>query len=198
MTASTTTAATTKTSAPRRLAGVEGLWVFIGVDMTFFLLLFLSFMVGRRDATEEYETARRVLNPTFGGVNTLILLTSSWCVVMAVRAARDKRPEVSRWLPAAAYCGVVFAALKVVEYASKISDGLTPATNDFFMYYFVLTGFHLMHVVAGTVMLLVFWNMTRRNTLSSNHFLALESGAVFWHMVDMLWIILFPLLYLMR
>ena len=183
---------------PRRLPGVEGLWVFIGVDMTFFLLLFMSFMVGRGDATEEYETARHALDPDFGGVNTLILLTSSWFVVLAVRAARNKRPEVSHWLLAAAFCGAAFGVLKVIEYSSKISDGLTPATNNFYMYYFALTGFHLMHVLAGTVMLLVFWTMSRKQPLNGKRFLALESGAAFWHMVDLLWIVLFPLLYLMR
>lgn len=184
-------------TASKRLPGVEGLWVFIGVDMAFFLVFFMAFMLGRRDSTSVFEAGRASLSVNFGGVNTLLLLTSSWCVVRGVAAARSAGP-VSGWLLAAVFCGFGFLVSKVVEYSSKISDGLTPATDDFYMYYFALTGFHLMHVLLGTVMLLVFWRMARKHPFTGKRFLALESGGIYWHMVDLLWIVLFPLLYLMR
>ena len=183
----------------RRLPGVEGVWVFVGADMMFFALLFVSFMLGRVEAPALYEAGRQTLDPNFGGINTLILLTSSWFVVLGVDAVKDNRlDEVPRWLLAAFTCGLAFGISKAFEYGAKLDAGFTPATNEFYMYYFVLTGFHLLHVTAGSIMLLVFWKMSRAREFSSDRFVVLESGAIYWHMVDLLWIVLFPLLYLMR
>jgi len=178
---------------------VEGVWVFVGADMVFFAVLFVSFVLGRRDAGGLFEAGRRTLNPNFGGINTLILLTSSWFMVLAVDAAKhDRLTEIPRWLTAALSCGLAFAVSKSIEYGGKLAAGITPVTNDFYMYYFVLTGVHLLHVIAGTVMLLALRNMARTGAFSSKKFVVLECGAIYWHMVDLLWIVLFPLLYLMR
>lgn len=183
----------------RRLPGVEGVWVFVGADMMFFALLFMSFMLGRVEDLALYEAGRQTLDPNFGGINTLILLTSSWFVVLGVEAVKHNRlHEVPRWLMLAFICGVAFGISKAFEYGAKLDAGLSPATNEFYMYYFVLTGFHLLHVTAGSIMLLVFWNMARAQRFTANNFVVLESGAIYWHMVDLLWIVLFPLLYLMR
>lgn len=183
----------------RRLPGVEGVWVFVGADMMFFAVLFLSFMLGRKEAPELFEAGRVTLSPDFGGINTLILLTSSWFVVLALEAARrDRFAGISRWLMAAFLCGVAFGISKAFEYGAKLHAGITPATSDFYMYYFVLTGFHLLHVIGGSIMLLVFWKMSRRQAFASKQLVVLECGATYWHMVDLLWIVLFPLLYLMR
>lgn len=183
----------------RRLPGAEGVWVFLGADMMFFAVLFMSFMSGRRDSPEIFEAGRLTLDADFGGINTLILLTSSWFVVMAVQAAkRDALEQVPRWLLAGFVCGVAFVVSKAFEYGSKLGAGLTPASSDFYMYYFILTGFHLLHVCGGSDMLLVFWKMARRRAFGSQRLVVLESGGLYWHMVDLLWIVLFPLLYLMR
>lgn len=184
---------------PRRVPGVEGIWVFVGADMMFFFALFMSFMLGRVEAPALYEAGRLTLDPDFGGINTLILLASSWFVVLAVQAAqRDRLDEIPRWLMAALLCGAAFAVSKAFEYGAKLAAGITPATSDFYMYYFILTGFHLMHVIAGSGMLLVFWNMARRHAFNSQRLAVLECGGIYWHMVDLLWIVLFPLLYLLR
>jgi nitric oxide reductase NorE protein len=188
-----------RTAKARHLPGAEGVWVFVGVDMVFFAMLFASFMFGRLEAPAVYETSRLTLDADFGGINTLILLTSSWFVVMAVEAARAGRlQQVPRWLAAGFACGLVFAASKVFEYSSKLQAGITPQTNDFYMYYYVLTGFHMAHVIAGSILLLVLWLKARQGAFSSSRMTVIESGATYWHMVDLLWIILFPLLYLMR
>lgn len=183
----------------RRLPGVEGVWVFVAADMLFFTALFLSTMIGRRDAPEVFEAGRLTLDPNYGGINTLILLTSSWFFVLAVNAAKqDRFDEISRWLLAAFGCGVAFGISKAFEYGAKLSAGITPASSDFYMYYFILTGFHLLHVIGGSVMLMVFWKMSRRRAFDRQRLAVLESGGLYWHMVDLLWIILFPLLYLMK
>lgn len=169
------------------------------MDMMFFFILFMLFMTGRRASPELYEAGRLTLDPDFGGINTLILLTSSWCFVMAVEAARRERlAEIPRWLMASCLCGVAFGISKAFEYGGKFAAGLTPATNDFYMYYFVLTGFHMLHVAGGCVMLVVFWRMARRSAFGPDRMTVIECGGIYWHMVDLLWIVLFPLLYLMR
>ena len=173
--------------------------MFVGVDMMFFFLLFMLVMTGRRDKPGVFEAGRLTLDADFGGINTLILLTSSWFMVLAVDAAkRDRLAEIPRWLLAAFACGVAFGVSKAFEYGAKIAAGITPATSDFYMYYYILTGFHLLHVVGGSVMLLVFWRMARRGAFGSGRLAVIESGGLYWHMVDLLWILLFPLLYLMR
>lgn len=183
----------------RRLPGVEGVWVFVLADMCFFGVLFVSFMQERIKQGAPFETARHTLNPDFGGINTLILLTSSWFVVLAVDAAkRDRIAEIPRFLLAALLLGFAFGVSKAIEYGGKLAAGITPMSNDFYMFYFSLTGIHLLHVIGGCAMLTVFWLKARKGEFGSKRMTVLESGATYWHMVDLLWIFLFPLLYLLK
>ena len=183
------------TAVGRRLGGHEGFWVLIAGDMIIFALLFGSFLGARRGNVASFEAARRVLDYQHGGVNTLILLTSSWCVVMALRAARSAGGvRANLFLGAAVLCGLGFVASKASEYVGEATGG--HAHGPFFMYYFVLTGIHLLHVVIGTVVLFFFWVRWRRTGPVGS--IGFETAAVFWHMVDLLWVVIFPLLYLAR
>jgi len=184
---------------PRRLPGVEGVWVFIAADMAMFGVLFVSFMLERLKNPALFEQSRRTLDVDFGGFNTLILLTSSWFVCLAVDAAkRDQLPQVPLHLAAALVCGLAFCVSKAFEYTKKLSAGISMLTNDFYMFYYTLTGMHFMHVVAGCVVLGVLWNKSRAGAFTSDNRVGIECGASYWHMVDVLWIVLFPLLYLLR
>jgi nitric oxide reductase NorE protein len=183
----------------RRLPGVEGVWVFVLADMTVFAVLFGSFMVSRHQNPALFEASRHALNPSFGGVNTLILLTSSWFAALALSAVRKSRFALAqRFIGGAILCGLAFMVSKGIEYTEKLHAGISMLTNDFFMYYFTLTGIHLFHVVAGNVVLVVLWFMARARAFDPARPVVLECGAIYWHMVDLLWIILFPLLYLVR
>jgi len=183
----------------RRLPGVEGVWVFVMADMTVFAVMFGSFMLGRHHNPALFEASRHALNPNFGGVNTLILLTSSWFAALALDAVRKSRFGLAQHFIGAAFlCGVAFAVSKAIEYTEKLNDGISLLTNDFFMYYFTLTGIHLFHVIAGSIVLLVLWFKARSRSFDPQRPVVLECGAIYWHMVDLLWIILFPLLYLVR
>ncbi|MCW2563432.1 MAG: heme/copper-type cytochrome/quinol oxidase, subunit 3 [Mycobacterium sp.] len=185
--------------AKRRLPGVEGVWVFVMADMTVFALLFGSFMISRHQNPALFEASRHALNPNFGGVNTLILLTSSWFAALALDAVRKSRfVPAQRFIGGAFLCGVAFMVSKAIEYTDKLNAGISLLTNDFFMYYFTLIGIHLFHVLAGNVVLAVLWFMARSRSFDSERPLVVECGAIYWHMVDLLWIILFPLLYLLR
>jgi nitric oxide reductase NorE protein len=191
--------ATAECVKPRRLPGVDGVWVFIGADSVIFAILFMSFMQDRLKNPALFEASRQTLNMHLGGIDTLILLTSSWSVALAVQAM--KRDEVDReplLLLGGAVTGLMFMVSKSIEYFQKFAHGITPGTNPFYMWYFTLTGIHLIHVVAGTSMLTYLWVRSRRGTYDHLHKAVPESVASYWHLVDLLWVMLFPLLYLLK
>ena len=184
---------------PRRLPGVDGVWVFIGADSVIFAILFLSFMQDRLKNPALFEASRLTLNKNLGGIDTLILLTSSWSVALAVQAMkRDLVDREPRLLLGGALTGLMFVVSKSIEYFEKFAHGITPGTNPFFMWYFTLTGIHLIHVLVGTSLLTYLWVRSRRGTYDHLHKAVPESVASYWHLVDLLWIVLFPLLYLMK
>jgi nitric oxide reductase NorE protein len=190
---------TTDRVKPRRLPGVDGVWVFIGADSVIFAILFLTFMQDRLKNPALLEASRHALNMNLGGIDTLILLTSSWSVALAIQALkRDLINRVPRYLLGGVLTGLMFVVSKSIEYIQKFAHGLTPGTNPFFMWYFTLTGIHLAHVLAGTSLLAFLWVRSRGGAYSSSHRAVPESVASFWHLVDLLWIVLFPLLYLMK
>jgi nitric oxide reductase NorE protein len=184
---------------PRRLPGVDGVWVFIGADAVIFAILFLSFMQDRLKNPAMFEASRHTLNMNLGGIDTLILLTSSWSVALAIQALkRDLVDRVPRYLLGGVLTGLMFVVSKSIEYFQKFAHGITPGTDAFYMWYFTLTGIHLTHVLLGTSLLTFLWIRSRRGAWRSSRRVVPECVASFWHLVDLLWIVLFPLLYLMR
>jgi len=184
---------------PRRLPGVDGVWVAIGADSVIFAILFMSFMQARLTDPGVFEASRQTLNMHLGGIDTLILLTSSWSVALAVQAMkRDLVVREPLLLLGGAVTGLMFMVSKSIEYFQKFAEGLTPATNDFYMWYFTLTGIHLLHVIFGTCLLTYVWINSRRAAYSSSNRVVPECVASYWHLVDLLWIVIFPLLYLMK
>jgi len=184
---------------PRHLPGVEGVWVFIGADSVIFAILFLTFMQDRLKNPALFEASRHTLNMNLGGIDTLILLTSSWSVALAIQALkRDLIERVPRYLLGGVFTGLMFVVSKSFEYFQKFAHGLNPGTNPFYMWYFTLTGIHLVHVLFGTSLLAYLWVRSRSGAFTSSHRTVPESVASFWHLVDLLWIVLFPLLYLMK
>lgn len=183
--------------APAAAPGDPGLWMFLSADVCMFGLFFLIFVWERARAVTAFEESRRLLDPTVGMANTLFLLTASWFMVGAVHAVRRRRRRaVRRYVVLAFLAGTGFGVLKLSEYVGKIGAGITMLTNDFFTYYFVFTGVHFLHFVGGMVMLVVLF--LRMGAAREGEVLWTESIASYWHMVDLLWLMLFPLLYLMR
>jgi len=139
------------------------------------------------------------LNQKLGAINTLVLLSSSWFVALAVDAARRR---VTRFVPllfgVSLLCALTFGVIKVCEYTQKIHQGVYITTNDFYMYYYILTGIHLMHVVIGSGVLIAMMLFSRRLNGAPEKLRILESGASFWHLVDVLWVILFAIFYLVK
>jgi nitric oxide reductase NorE protein len=181
------------------IPGEAGVWVFIFADVTFFLYLFVLYLNSRRSHREVFASSRELLDSNFGAANTLILLTSSLFIVLANRQFRARNSLAARrWFSAALGCGGAFVALKAVEYHAEIAAGRTLSSDVFFTYYFMLTGLHLLHLILGLGVLTYLRVISRRGDRTSWHTVAIEGGSCYWHMVDFLWIIIFPLLYLIR
>ena len=138
-----------------------------------------------------FATSQDQLDRLAGAINTMILLTSGFCAALAVHYQCKNEPLKTRLLLAAAIImGIVFLWVKWLEYADKFADGISTETNSFFMFYYLATGFHAMHVIFGIVILaIVAWKNSTDNVIT---------GTAFWHMIDLIWVILFPLIYLMR
>lgn len=178
---------------------VSGILTFILADMIVFAMLFVGFMVERGRQLPIFDQATATLNLAFGIANTLILVSSGLFMVLAVSAA--KRGEAAifrRWLVGAFVIGAGFGALKLIEYSQKISAGITMLTNDFYMFYYALTGAHFLHFLAGMVAISAIWYKSLNEPVQGPLLEGIESIGLYWHMVDLLWLVIFPLLYLLR
>src|ERR1700761_4291067 len=165
--------------------------------MLVFGIFFATFLVERSKAPGIFDVSRKTLHTGIGLTNTLTLLTSSLCVVVALGALRSGAHRIARSaVLAAMICGGVFILLKVFEYDSLVTAGHGAGANHFYLFYFILTGVHLFHVCVGMAVLAFLLSQTRRHEISETRMAVVEGGACFWHLVDLLWIVLFPLLYL--
>jgi nitric oxide reductase NorE protein len=184
---------------PARLPGDLAVWFFILAELLAFAVFFLSYAFARARNVALFNESQLTLDLDSGAINTLLLISSSWFVVRAIKAVkRDDTTSGARWLAAAMLGGLGFLVVKVLEYAAKFEAGITLSTNTFYMFYISLTFFHFMHVVLGMVVLGVLLVKTMRGAYGRHAYHVLESGGAYWHMVDLLWIVLFPLVYVMR
>lgn len=179
----------------RHIPGEPGLWIFLFGDMVVFAAFFAVIAHYRSAEPGTSATAQSLLNPALGAVNTVLLLCGSLLVALALEKARQGSAGAARHYLAAAACGLCFIGVKCIEYHEVISRGLGPMSNNFFMVYFVFTGIHLVHTVIATAILGALAYSSRPATAQINVRL-LEGGSCFWHLIDLLWIGLFSLLYL--
>ena len=180
---------------PRRIPGEAGIWVLIGGELAAFSAFFLVFAYYRGLEPTVFQRGHELLDHDIGLTNTLVLLTSSLFVALGVTRVRDGRAGAVTCIRLALLCAGIFFALKLLEYVQKISGGITPLTDDFFLYYFAFTGVHLLHVVIGSGALIFSMAVIGREP-SPTRTMIVECAALFWHLVDLLWIILFALFYL--
>ncbi len=181
------------------MPGEEPIWVLVIAEMIVFTIAFSIFLFYRNADIELFQNSRPRLLLPYGFANTVLLLLGSWFVATSITAFRRRILSVAKHcIGLGALCGVAYSVLKYFEYSQNFADGITPATNDFFMFYFIFTGIHLSCVIAGFGLLAYFWvALSRRDGLDNVSLKGIENGATFWHMVDLIWIVLFPLLYLL-
>jgi len=179
--------------------GEPGVWILLLGEMSFFAMLFASFLYYRGFDPGGFADAQKALNQWVGLINTLLLLTSSLFVAYAVRAARAARTDLApRMFGLGIACAIGFILCKGFEYHELFDRGIAISDHTFYSFYFGLTVLHLGHVVIGTILLTLMTIATRRPFAKSIHLAMTESGACFWHMVDLLWIVIFALLYLVE
>lgn len=179
--------------------GDFAIWIFIYAELLVFGIFFLAYAFARSQNVELFNESQLQLNRISGAVNTLVLITSSYFVVRAVAAIRENKSQLcARWLLAAIVLASVFVVIKLAEFSSKFSEGISLSTNLFYMFYLSMTFFHFLHVIFGMVILVAVMLKARQGGYSSQEHTGVETGASYWHMVDLVWIILFPLVYVMR
>lgn len=173
------------------LPGDFMMWVLIISELLVFGAALLAFLAVRATSSVVFLEGQAHLNATAGAINTVVLVTSGMLAARALALRRQQQRKAARLsLLAACMLGAVFLAVKWAEYSAEFSKGIGIETSPFFTFYFLITGFHALHVVAG-IFILAFvacWDSVRN----------LETGVAFWHMVDLVWVLLFPIIYLLR
>jgi cytochrome c oxidase subunit III len=174
-----------------------GVWTFLATEVLLFGALFTAYTVFRVKYPDLFRAEHAKLDRVLGAVNTVVLITSSLMVVFGVDAVkRGKKRLFEACFGATILLAAVFLCIKYVEYAAKFHHGLYPRTNLFFSIYFMLTGLHGIHVLLGMGLLSYVILLSRRGRLSSGYYTPVEMSGLYWHFVDLVWIYLFPLLYL--
>jgi cytochrome c oxidase subunit 3 len=191
-------------------ASTLGMWVFLVTEVMFFGGLFMAYIVYRSASPEGFQEASHHLNVIWGAVNTVVLIVSSLTMAFAVRAAQTSAPAKTQvaWLLATMALGTAFLGVKAIEYADKFTHHLVPGpyfewpgkfpapAEQFYSLYFCMTGLHALHMVIGLGIMTVIAIMAWRRHFDSTYYTPVEVAGLYWHFVDIVWIFLFALLYL--
>ena len=187
---------------PPALQGDVAVWIFILAELLAFGVFFLAYAFARARNPALFDAAQASLDRQSGVINTLLLVSSSALVAYAVAVVRRADANAARRaataLLGAIVCGLGFVLVKSSEYAIHFAAGMELSSSTFSMFYLSLTGFHFFHVILGLVVLAVLWRQTAAGVYRPDDANGLESGAAYWHMVDLVWLILFPLVYVMH
>jgi len=168
------------------------IWILITVELLTFGMALIALVFMSKENPELYHESRLMLNSTYGATNTIFLLVSGFFMATTVHLFKKGNfSKASFYLNLTMLGGLLFLVLKSVEYYHKIESGLLLDHNTFFTFYWLLTGFHVIHVLVGLVILTYF-----KFTLKKLETEDLEAGAAFWHMCDLIWLLLFPVIYL--
>jgi nitric oxide reductase NorE protein len=182
---------------PRELSGGPVIWLFVAVELLTFGMFFVAFAAARRADPGVFATGQALLHPALGAINTCVLLTGGWFAARGALANRDdeaRKASLALW--GAAASGVIFMAIKLYEYSGVLGTGVSLSTSAFWFFYLFVTGLHFLHVLAGVGFLIPTAWRTARGAYGSAAPDTVEAVAVFWHLVDLIWILLFPLFYL--
>jgi nitric oxide reductase NorE protein len=177
--------------------GQPDMWAFVVFEAFLFTAYFTVYVICRTRSVDLYLQSQAHLDLRVGGFNTLVLLASSWSVARCVRAARDGSFTAALTSSYLTLCfGFVFLVSKVLEWRAKIGSGFTFTTNEFFSFYYFLTGLHFLHLLIGFVFLGIVVRELRNPARRSQELV--ETGATYWHTIDFIWVMIFALLYVMR
>jgi cytochrome c oxidase subunit III len=200
-----------ETMQQQKEASTLGMWLFLLTEVLFFGGLFFAYLLYRMWYFEAFAEASRTIQIAPGLINTAVLIGSSLTMALGVRAAQtSQRAATVRWLILTILLGLVFLGIKVYEYADKFEHHHVPGVNFisespwaaqeqiFFSLYFTMTGLHALHMIVGVVMMSVITWMAYKGKFDSTYYTPVEMAGLYWHFVDLVWIYLFPLLYLVE
>jgi cytochrome c oxidase subunit 3 len=184
-----------------------GMWLFIFTELILFSGLFLVFAVFRYKYREGFHLAAQELNVTIGTINSIILLLSGMTMGTALLATQKENKRLSFWmLVATILLGIVFLGIKFFEWSSKIEHGIYPGSTEllnlssgdvmFFGLYFFMTGLHALHLIIGLVFIGIVVTKVYLGVINAEKYALIENCSLYWHMVDLIWIFLFPIFYL--
>ncbi len=200
-----------ETMQQQKEASTLGMWLFLLTEVLFFGGIFFAYMLYRMWYFDAFAEASRDLDLMLGGFNTVVLIGSSLTMAFAVRSAQTGSSSGTvRWLILTMFLGAVFLGVKVVEYSHKFEVGHVPGPNFhstsqwaaqeqiFYSLYFTMTGLHAVHMIVGIVILAVITRMAAQGKFNESYHTPVEMTGLYWHFVDLVWIYLFPLLYLVE
>ena len=191
-------------------ASTLGMWTFLVTEIMFFGGLFMAYLVYRHQSPQGFQEASHHLNIYWGAANTGILIISSLTMALAVRAAQtSQKPKTQvMWLVSTMILGAGFLGIKAIEYADKFTHHIVPGPHfqweglypkpaeQFYSLYFAMTGLHALHMIIGLGIMTVITVMAWKRQFDHEYYTPVEVAGLYWHFVDIVWIFLFPLLYL--
>jgi cytochrome c oxidase subunit 3 len=178
----------------RRDHRVFGMWLFLASEIMFFTAFFASYIVIR---SASKGSIVQPLDKVMGAINTTVLITSSLTMALGVLASkRGDRKALMNWLAATFGLACMFLVIKFFEYSAHFREGVYPGTDIFHAFYFLITGFHGIHVLGGMVTLAILWFRAKRGDFNTEYNDPIEIAGLYWHFVDLVWIFLYPALYL--
>lgn len=181
------------------LRGDIAVWMIITAELLAFSIFFIGFMIARAHSTIDFTHKQAQLDLNSGFINTLALITGSFGVASAIHyLEKNNRHLAARYWFFACLCALIFIVNKSREFSQAVGTGLFESDHAFDLFYLWLGGFHFLHVVFGLLILLIIGTKLVKDELMDNALHVCESGGVYWHMVDLVWLILFPMLYVLR
>lgn len=173
-------------------------WIIVFLEVLTFGAGIVVFWFQARDHVAEFQHGHALLNQPLAFLNTLVLLTGGWCMANGITSLREGLQTVAlRWVRMAMLTGLMFALLKGVEYSDKARHGIGFAQDEFFTLYFLLTSFHLLHVLVAVVLLFFMAGGIKRGRYHRDDHENVEASGIFWHMCDLIWLLLYPMIYLL-
>ncbi len=191
-------------------ASTLGMWTFLVTEILFFGGLFTAYLVYRHASPQAFQEASHHLNVFWGTLNTAVLIVSSLTMALAVRSAQTSEPPRTQvmWIVATMVLGTAFLGIKAIEYTEKFRDHIVPGPDFhwegiypqgaemFYSLYFCMTGLHALHMIIGLGIMTWLAIMAGRRRFDASYYTPVEVAGLYWHFVDIVWIFLFPLLYL--
>jgi nitric oxide reductase NorE protein len=167
------------------------IWIVIFIELITFGIALIFFVLNNKENQTEYHESAMMLNKTFAFINTMVLLTSGYTMAEAIRFMKKSiLNKFKMYTLSTIMLGLLFIVIKFLEYYTKFQHNISFNSNSYFSYYFMLTGFHLLHVIFGLALLSYFYFSSNKKNED------IEATAAFWHMCDLIWLLIFPVIYL--